>query len=126
MTAPQRIQRKRTRGWRMPDNAVYVGRPTFWGNPFVVGKTAAHRHRSGAHPYDFYVDYHEIVSAEQAAGLFRKIVIDPTEHQFIGHETPTKHAIRTELAGKDLACWCPLDQPCHADVLLEIANGTTS
>lgn len=30
--------------------------------------------------------------------------------------------IRNELAGFDLACWCPLDQPCHADVLLEIAN----
>jgi len=31
-------------------------------------------------------------------------------------------AARNELAGKDLACWCPLDQPCHADVLLELAN----
>jgi hypothetical protein len=30
---------------------------------------------------------------------------------------------RLELAGKDLACWCPLDEPCHADVLLEIVNG---
>lgn len=30
--------------------------------------------------------------------------------------------IRRELAGKNLACWCPLDQPCHADVLLELAN----
>lgn len=48
----------------MPENAIYVGRPTVWGNPFVV----------------------------QA------------------------------LRGKDLACWCRLDQPCHADVLLELAN----
>jgi len=30
--------------------------------------------------------------------------------------------VRRELCGKDLACWCPLDQPCHADVLMEIAN----
>jgi hypothetical protein len=30
---------------------------------------------------------------------------------------------RRELSGKDLACWCPLDSPCHGDVLLEIANG---
>jgi hypothetical protein len=29
----------------------------------------------------------------------------------------------SELVGRDLACWCPLDQPCHADVLLELANG---
>lgn len=27
-----------------------------------------------------------------------------------------------ELRGKDLACFCPLDKPCHADVLIEIAN----
>ena len=30
--------------------------------------------------------------------------------------------LRRDLAGKDLACWCPLDRPCHADVLLELAN----
>jgi hypothetical protein len=30
--------------------------------------------------------------------------------------------LQRDLAGKDLACWCPLDQPCHADVLLELAN----
>ena len=34
---PIRIQRKRTKGWRMPPNTVYVGRPTIWGNPFPVG-----------------------------------------------------------------------------------------
>jgi hypothetical protein len=32
----------------------------------------------------------------------------------------------SELRGKDLACWCPLDQPCHADVLLELAAGEPS
>jgi hypothetical protein len=37
-------------------------------------------------------------------------------------DTELVEAARRELAGKDLACWCPLDQPCHADVLLEIAN----
>jgi hypothetical protein len=31
-------------------------------------------------------------------------------------------ALRRDLAGKDLACWCPLDQPCHADVLLELVS----
>ena len=33
---PRRIQRKRTKGWRMPEGAVYVGRPTKWGNPYPV------------------------------------------------------------------------------------------
>lgn len=37
MTRPQRIQRKRTKGWRMPEGAVYVGRPSRWGNPWSVG-----------------------------------------------------------------------------------------
>lgn len=35
--SPVRIQRRRARGWTMPPNTVYVGRPTEWGNPFVVG-----------------------------------------------------------------------------------------
>ncbi len=34
----------------------------------------------------------------------------------------TEDDVRRELAGRDLACWCPLDGPCHADVLLEVAN----
>jgi len=122
MTDPKRVQRKRTKGWRMPEGAVYVGRPTRWGNPFRVGEFARHRHRSGAHPYELYIDWHRVGRADQAVGLFRKILTDPTEHQYVGHETPTIAAIRAELGGKDLACWCPLDQPCHADVLLEIAN----
>ena len=125
MAEPKRIQRKRTKGWRMPEGAVYVGRPSRWGNPFRVGEFAAHRHRSGALPHDFYVDHHCIGSASQATGLFRRIVTEPTEHQFVGHNTPTAAMIRAELAGRDLACWCPLDQPCHADVLLEIANAPT-
>jgi hypothetical protein len=123
MSDPKRIQRQRTKGWRMPDGAVYVGRPTIWGNPFHVGEFVSHRHRSSAHPFDFYIDHHQIVSADQAVRLFRKIVTDPVEHQVVDHLTPTPNTIRAYLAGRDLACWCPLDQPCHADVLLELANG---
>lgn len=37
-------------------------------------------------------------------------------------EPTTVDDVRRELRGKDLVCWCPLDQPCHADVLLELAN----
>jgi len=115
-----RIQRRRTKGWRMPETAKYVGRPTKWGNPFKVGEIAPHRHRSAAHPHDFYIDHHMIVTARQAAGLYRKIVEDPAEHQYIGYRPPTVATIRAELAGYDLVCWCPLDQPCHGDVLLDL------
>jgi Domain of unknown function (DUF4326) len=79
---PKRIQRKRTKGWRMPPNTFYVGRPTAWGNPFETAE-----------------EYREYVIA-------------------LGYEDQIRH----ELRGKNLACWCPLDQHCHADVLLELAN----
>src|SRR5688500_7708213 len=85
---PKRIQRKRSKGWRMPEGAVYVGRPTRWGNPFRVGGST---------------------SAAMAVAEFGVYV------SLNGFDL-------TELRGKDLACWCPLDQPCHADVLLELAN----
>jgi hypothetical protein len=106
---PKRIQRKRTKGWKMPDNAVYVGRPTQWGNPWREGVTTWTLRpdrtidRSG-----------KVLTREDAVESYRNCVAtDPVE---VAH-------IREHLAGKDLACWCRLDQACHADVLLEIANG---
>ena len=107
MTAPKRIQRKRTKGWRMPEGAVYVGRPGKWGNPFPVGQWV--RPLEGGLPV-------EVKTPEQAVALFRASAMHPTGG-FVFRENVRKH-----LAGKDLCCWCPLDQPCHADVLLEIAN----
>ena len=102
---PHRIQRKRTKGWRMPEGVVYVGRPTKWGNPFRVGEP----YRLTTRP-----DVGRVVgSRQEAVNLFRDIARTPEELA----------EIRAELRGRDLACWCPLDQPCHADVLLELANG---
>ena len=101
---PKRIQRRRTRGWRMPEGAIYVGRPTRWGNPFHL------------------IDVLEALGdAEGRADCVRSYRL-----WLYGDEAYIKLASATdairELRGKDLACWCPLDQPCHADVLLEIAN----
>ncbi len=87
----RRIQRRRTAGWRMPPNTVYVGRPTKFGNPFPVA-----RH-----------------SAASAVANYRL---------WLQSQPQLVEAIRTQLRGKDLACWCRLDQPCHADVLLQIAR----
>lgn len=99
MTA-QRIQRKRVKGWRMPENAVYVGRPSKWGNDFI----------SGVRPLN-------AESRAKALALFKDMLQRAPDR-------PTLFAqIRRDLGGKDLACWCPLDEPCHADVLLKIANG---
>jgi hypothetical protein len=104
---PQRIQRKRTKGWTMPEGAVYVGRPTRWGNPFKLSTAACDCGSEGLCEHVAYRCH----SAEAAVRYFRADL-----------QGLMKVAIRTELRGKDLACWCPLDEPCHADVLLEIAN----
>jgi hypothetical protein len=93
---PVRIQRRRTAGWRMPDSAVYVGRPTRWGNPYPHTGTPASR------------------AAVVAA--YRDL---------LDRDPDLTAAARRLLAGRDLACWCPPEQPCHADVLLELANPTT-
>jgi uncharacterized protein DUF4326 len=133
MTAPQRIQRKRTKGWRMPDGAVYVGRPSRWGNPFIITKgspQAGTVYGPGwldARPDCFYVtiagDNARRSLQHAAVRLFRQH-LEHCEWRRINVEE-----IRQKLSGHDLACWCPLVDtdgnrvPCHADVLLEIANG---
>jgi hypothetical protein len=97
---PVRIQRKRTRGWRMPKNTVYVGRPSKWGNPFTIGRDG---------------DRAEVIEK------FRAWLSWDRSRSWIYPDL-------SELRGKNLACWCPLADkegsrvPCHADVLLEIAN----
>lgn len=126
---PQRIQRKRTKGWRMPEGAVYVGRPTKWGNPYDWRSQPAW-------PPACYLDG-ELRDADDMrrypdAQRRRWSVVDfedmlrraPLGDGTWGRMGESVYdTIRRELAGRDLACWCPLDQPCHADVLLELANG---
>lgn len=98
---PKRIQRKRTKGWKMPPGAVYVGRPTKWGNPVKVVKSKI-------------LSGHYVISPQDAVERYR-FWITKTEGR------PLLHQLK-ELRGKDLVCWCALDAPCHADVLLRLAN----
>ena len=97
---PKRIQRKRTAGWRMPEGAIYVGRPGRYGNPYIVG--------------DLYNGGGNIGQGE-AVDLFRRALLE-CRLQFVVAE------VRRVLRGHDLACWCKPGDPCHADVLLELAN----
>ena len=100
---PRRIQRKRTKGWRMPPNTVYVGRPTQWGNPFRVDW------EPGRTPADVVKMYRrEIINFNGGVVGFNRFWV------------------QRHLRGKNLACFCPLDQPCHADVLLELANAAVA
>ena len=99
---PKRIQRKRTKGWRMPEGAVYVGRPTKWGNPWKVGPELDAAGAVYLYAHDMKHNYGVMADGQ--------------------HHVVTEQMAALELRGKDLACWCPLDNPCHADVLLELAN----
>lgn len=103
---PIRIQLSRAKGWRMPPNTVKVDRSTMWGNPFRVGD------RVQATP-DLPVAV--CFSQAEAVDAYRELLELPMMVQF-------RAQIITSLRGKNLACWCPIGSPCHADVLLEIAN----
>ena len=112
--SPLRVQRKRTKGWRMPENTIYVGRPSKWGNP-----------RDWKEYLEWYPDAEPEELRRMATSDFKHFIVDPALIPTPRPKAPEYVAvadIRKELAGKNLACWCPLDQPCHADVLLELAN----
>ena len=110
MGKPRRIQRKRTKGWKMPPNTVYVGRPTKWGNPYEIGSVVEISS-------NFPEKAIKLTSNDAVLSMFLQYV---GYHQMLGDDF--WKSIMRKLKGKNLACWCPLDQPCHADVLLEIAN----
>ena len=111
--SPKRIQQKRVKGWRMPENAVSVCRPGRWGNPFQIGST-------NWIPVDssgtWSKEPHPPLTREQAIQCFRYCT------EFDLQQNP---AYLEPLRGKDLACFCPPNVDCHADVLLELANKET-
>jgi hypothetical protein len=107
MVNPIRIQRKRTKGWKMPANTVCVCRPGRYGNPCRVGMW------KGYSAFDAVADYRRWLDRDPLVRTFEGVFGVP----------PTLPEIIAALRGKNLACWCSLDQPCHADVLLEMANG---
>lgn len=120
---PERIQLSRVRGWRKPEGAIVVARPSKWGNPFAVGMVIDRVSMAS-----FRLNHIAIVRVSdraEAVIAYRKW-LDGTPLLAGGHDLaplpPTTAEIREALRGHDLACWCPLDQPCHADVLLELAN----
>ncbi|MEP2680193.1 MAG: DUF4326 domain-containing protein [Sulfitobacter sp.] len=108
---PKRIQLKRMKGWRKPKAAVVVARPGKFGNPFTI---EAAKEAGARNPTLMAVQAFEdwLKGDTWACGGLddyaekRQMILDSLR----------------DLRGKDLACWCPLDKPCHADVLLRLAN----
>ena len=90
---PKRLRRDKLYGWRCPEGAKYVGRPSRWGNPFKVGEHAK--------------------THEAMVAMFRDHLEANPELLAAG---------KRELKGFDLACWCRPDQPCHADIWLDVVN----
>ena len=129
----ERIQRKRTKGWRMPEGAIYVGRPTKWGNPIRITPEPG-RHCTMYRVHGSPMDHHggpaycdPDTARHFAAWNFECDLLNGRYPEY-----PSVDEIRAELAGCDLACWCPPRRVypngslghinCHADVLLELAN----
>ena len=102
---PQRIQRKVGKGWRTPPDTVYFGRGSKWANPYSP-RVSVQSNVGGA--------YQRLTAEEALARYCRELpyFIDET----------TGHLDISELRGKNLMCWCEIGSPCHADVLLDVAN----
>ena len=121
---PIRVQRRRVKGWRTPTcscgcgkPAIYVGRGSPWGNPTRVTPCTSAACLVQTHWHVLYPNGTKSVSFSQGMALVRAA---ETYRETV---TPQLYArIVTDLRGHDLMCWCRLDQPCHADVLLELAN----
>ncbi len=124
--SPVRVQLSRKRGWKMPSNTVSVARPGRWGNPFRIGgwfmvgdPDPKARMR---------MSWCQAANAEIAARTPGKFTLIETQAQaveFFERLAATGYFRETALAalrGKNLACWCKLGTPCHADILLKLAN----
>jgi hypothetical protein len=108
---PKRIQRRRAKGWKMPEGAVYVGRPTRWGNPYFPGSGMSR----GFFDKNMTPTEYDAIDRGVQVHWYRERMED---FRKIGR----LEEFIAPLRGKDLCCWCALDKKCHADVLLELAN----
>lgn len=116
---PIRIQRKRIKGWNMPENTISVTRPGEFGNPFIVGQWA--KLGNGGNGFTYLVCCEEkyatngfefIDTPKKAVELYKEYL----------KRYPLTESKLYKIRGKNLACWCKVGDPCHADVLLKIAN----
>jgi len=116
----KRIQRKRRTGWKMPANTIYVGRPSPWGNPFQVIGGMMYCYSINRQILSPWILWDHSLQKEYT----KKDAVELYEQWIKGelYETWLPPVPDLEsLRGKDLACWCPLEEPyCHADVLLKL------
>ncbi len=110
---PQRIRLSRQRGWRKPEGAIVVSRPSRWGNPFRLYE-----------PYRFVNKHGELLMGVVGS---RQYAVELFQH-YLDAKPELQAKVRAELGGRDLCCWCRVPEPgerdwCHGAVLLAIARG---
>jgi hypothetical protein len=95
----------------LPENAINVARPGKFGNPFVVGKDGTRA--------ECVANFRHLLNGMVAIASGLGLEFNLAKRRYILDNIAT-------LRGKDLACWCALDRgPCHADVLIDLANKET-
>lgn len=123
MTRPVRLQLSRRKGFSLQAAtiaanglpAVAVARPGIWGNPFTIRRAQE-------------IGYFKCDDAGAQAHVVEcfRSWISGSNKWWMGEESESRraqfHANLPSLRGKNLACWCKPGEPCHADVLLELAN----
>jgi hypothetical protein len=111
----------------MPPNTVYVGRPSKWGNPFKILPWSDSEpkgflyyrcvNRTILDPWIIY-DHTGLYDEKDLIYFYEMWITGKLTDEIGLPEVPDIY----ELKGKDLCCWCPLDQPCHADVIIKLLN----
>ena len=107
MTAPARIQLRRAKDWRIPENTVVVSRPSKWGNPFIVGKDGTQ-----AECVNLYT---LMLGGDFSAAHSPTLLDQANAFSYVAKNLKG-------LRGKNVACWCKPGSACHGDVLLKLAN----
>jgi hypothetical protein len=116
---PQRLQVSRKAGFNLQEAsrelnglpAKLVTRPGPWGNPFSIDEVAA----------TYGLD--RAAAQAKAVALAEQWLRGTLDTRLSPGPAPSRETIRAELAGHNLACWCKPGTPCHADVLIDLANG---
>lgn len=130
MTAPVRIRLSRAKGWRKPEGAIVVSRPSRWGNPWKPGDPGR------IDMLDIELTAPRALDRADCAHYFGawlrgEWTLLPDRLTPLGVVSALREfderreallAALPAVRGRALCCWCPLDAPCHGDALLELAN----
>jgi hypothetical protein len=118
---PERIQQRRTKGWRKPENTVSVARPSRWGNPFPVDEYGLGRSLA-LFRVALYGGWNPGLLDQNQPDEYWDLTYSRSQEWRKRVGGVPAEVARYELRGLNLMCFCPLDRPCHADALLAVAN----